>query len=769
MRLSPGSAVPPHRLYRLVALALLLTLGIGALFARAVWTLQEEEWAATRRIHASLAQTLEHSLARGIDAYELSLQGVVQGLADPVVMGLPAAVRHRALFDESLRMSGGAGILVLDVHGDVVLDSGQLEPRHANLADRDYFQHFAQGRHTGLYIGPPVLSRLTGKYLLPLAHARYQADGRFAGVVVGGLRLEYFNALFSGVDLGAQSGITLFLADGTVVTRFPYQDAEVGKSIAGSDNLRRIQAERSGSFFSTAVLDGVERFYTFRHIGGYPLILSVAQSKASVTQAWQRGAWVLGGFAALLMLATLVLAALFVRELQRRQRVAQRLQQAEHDVRTILDNLPSLVSYWDASLRNRFANKAASAAFGLTPEGMQGKEASELLGASDYALVEPYVQHALAGEPQVFERTMHNHVTDQVRHNHIVYAPDRPDPQGPVQGIFAQVTDITDRKRMEDALFEEKERMRLTLQSIGDAVVCTDAQGRITYINPVAQRMTGWQAFDAADQHVDDVVPLYRTNGERVEPSPVCQTLQTSAPCGPTRGVVLHRRDGHRYVVEETANPITDRHGQLSGTVMVLHDVTETMALAERMAHLAQYDALTDLPNRVLLQDRARQALALARRDGKTLAVMYIDLDGFKQVNDTLGHDMGDQLLVQFARRLQAAVRQSDTVCRQGGDEFVVLLPGLEGPEQAVVVARKVLAVCQAPFDLQGHEVRVGLSAGMALFPQHGNSFEELARHADMAMYAAKRSGRLQVRCFAGAGQDPALLAQGHNAEPHGV
>ncbi|HNI77422.1 MAG TPA: diguanylate cyclase, partial [Giesbergeria sp.] len=394
-----------------------------------------------------------------------------------------------------------------------------------------------------------------------------------------------------------------------------------------------------------------------------------------------------------------------------------------------------------------------------TPGAMQGKTAVEVLGPDDYAVVQPYVLQALQGHPQVFERTITT-ASGEVRHTHITYTPDREGSDGPVRGMFAQMTDITERKRMEEELFSEKERMRLTLQSIGDAVLCTDAQGRVTYINPVAQRMTGWQAFDAADQDVDVVAPLYRNNGERVEPSPVRQALGSGKPCGPTRGVVLHRKDGHRYVVEETASPITDRHGHLNGAVMVLHDVTETMALAERMARLAQYDALTDLPNRVLLQDRARQALALARREGKSLAVMYIDLDGFKQVNDRLGHDLGDELLVQFARRMQAAVRQSDTVCRQGGDEFVVLLPGLDGPQQSTVVARKVLAVCQAPFDLQGHEVRVGLSAGLALFPQHGSAFEELARHADTAMYAAKRSGRMQVRCYAGATQEPELLAQ---------
>src|SRR5690606_33974582 len=142
------------------------------------------------------------------------------------------------------------------------------------------------------------------------------------------------------------------------------------------------------------------------------------------------------------------------------------------------------------------------------------------------------------------------------------------------------------------------------------------------------------------------------------------------------------------------------------------------------------YDALTDLPNRVLLHDRAQHAIAQARREGKSLAVMYLDLDGFKEVNDTLGHSVGDILLVQFAQRLTAAVRASDTVCRQGGDEFVVLLPGLDGAEPACRVARKILASCVAPFELAGRKVLVGLSGGIALYPGHGDTFDALSRHA---------------------------------------
>lgn len=173
---------------------------------------------------------------------------------------------------------------------------------------------------------------------------------------------------------------------------------------------------------------------------------------------------------------------------------------------------------------------------------------------------------------------------------------------------------------------------------------------------------------------------------------------------------------------------------------------------------LAYYDALTGLPNRVLLQDRAQLAMAQARREGKLLAVMYLDLDGFKEVNDRLGHDVGDILLVQFAQRLQAAVRASDTVCRQGGDEFVVLLPGLDGVEPACLVARKILAACDAAFELAGQPVRVGVSGGIALFPQHGSTFDELSRHADGAMYAAKRGGRMRFMLYRGPDAEPEVV-----------
>ena len=651
--------------HRLIWLALLLSLGIGALFARSIWTIRSDEWNYARQTNVNLVRTLEKGLRWSLDSYTQSLQGVAREVARPEVWALPPELLARVVFDNSLSAPGMGNVLVLDEHGTVVLDSGSLTPRQGEVADRDYFKAFHSGGHQGLFVGAPITSRISSRDVVPLALPYHHADGRFAGVVVGVIRLGYFNELFGQLELGESSGVNLLRSDGVVMARFPYDGAHVGKSLAGTFNMLRFQQEGSGFFVGRGALDGVERLYAFQKVGDYPLIINVAQSTTTVLASWRRSAWGLGAFALLLMLACLGLAGLFVRELALRQQVSARLAEAEHDMRTVLDNVPSMIAYWDAQLHNRFANRAALEEFGTYPEPVRGRALRELLSAQRFAASKPFYDRALAGQPQRFEREDLD-AKGQPRHSIVSYLPDT-DAHGAVNGIFVHVIDITDRKRMESELFEEKERMRLTLASIGDAVICTDAHGQVTFLNPVAERLTGWQAFDAAGQSVDTVVHLRSTDNDSPVASPLRLAMEQASAAEAIRGVVVHRTSGQRFQVEEIARPITDRHGHVTGAVAVLRDVTEAVAMAERMAHLAQYDALTDLPNRVLLHDRAQHAIAQARRDGKSLAVMYLDLDGFKAVNDSLGHAAGDQLLVQFAQRLKAAVRASDTVCRQGG------------------------------------------------------------------------------------------------------
>ena len=755
------SAVRSLLSQRFLWMALLLSLGIGALSVRALWTLRNDEWTYALKANTNLVGTLAHSLEWTLDSVDQSLITVVEGIESAGELSPSARMRDRlrevVRFESVVRLHALGNVVVINAQGDVILDSGSQEPRKANVADRDYFLAFKERGHEGLFVGRPVPSRITGVMSLPLARGFRTSQGEFGGIVLGAVRLSYFNELFASVDLGENSGVNLFRNDGVIVSRFPYGDADVGKSIAGTPNMIRFQQEKEGSFVGRAALDGVERSYSFKHVGRFPLILNVAQAKATIFKKWNRSAWGLGLFTFALMLASMALAVLFTRELQRRQAVSAQLQRAERDMSNILHSIPSLVGSWDVNLYNRFGNQAHETWFGVPLEKLHGMHMRDLLGPKRFQQTEQLLAKALEGEAQVFE-TRFTDAQGIPRHLIVSCTPERDGDK--VLGLFVQGTDISERKRMEDLLFEEKELMRLTLQSIGDAVVCCDAQGQVTYLNPVAQRLTGWQGFDAAGCDVDEVIRLVPSEVGADLKSPLRAAMRDDRALPPTRGAVSHRTTHQRFDVELSASPIADRHGHVTGAVAVLRDVTQAVAMQARMARLAHYDVLTDLPNRVLLQDRAQQAIAQAQREGKCVAVIYLDLDGFKQVNDAMGHDVGDQLLVQWSRRLQAVVRQTDTVCRQGGDEFVLLLPAIGGAEQAGVVARKLMQQCVEPFVLQGVTLSLGLSGGISLYPQHGQNLDELTRHADAAMYAAKQAGRNQIRQYQGPATPPSLVVQ---------
>jgi PAS domain S-box-containing protein len=218
-----------------------------------------------------------------------------------------------------------------------------------------------------------------------------------------------------------------------------------------------------------------------------------------------------------------------------------------------------------------------------------------------------------------------------------------------------------------EALFEEKERAQVTLNSIGDAVISTDVEGRVTYLNIVAERLTGWPRDEAAGRPLEEVFRIIDADTRETAPNPMALATRSNTTVGLTLNCVLIRRDGAESAIEDSAAPIHDRQGQVTGAVMVFRDVSRARALAQRMAHLAEHDSLTDLPNRLLLNDRLDQAMAMAHRHHQKMAVLYLDVDGFKTINDSLGHAVGDQLLQSVARRLRECVRTSDTVSRQGG------------------------------------------------------------------------------------------------------
>ena len=310
------------------------------------------------------------------------------------------------------------------------------------------------------------------------------------------------------------------------------------------------------------------------------------------------------------------------------------------------------------------------------------------------------------------------------------------------------VRELMRREATESDLFTEKERMRLTLQAIGDAVVCTDAQGRITYLNPVARQITGLEMREVENHPIEVLHALPYAMAGGAQASPLRRALETGQAVDRSRTTLQHRGSGELVEMEESASLVKSFDGTVLGAVTVLRDVTLAAAYEARMQRLAFHDVLTGLPNRTLLQDRAQQAMAQSKRTGDLLAVLYLDLDGFKQINDSLGHQAGDAALVHIAGALQASVRESDTVCRLGGDEFVVLLCELSSEAHLQKIAQKVQQACATPLVWQGAEYVLHASGGVALFPSHATQWDVLLHCADTAMYTSNQAGRRQIRLY---------------------
>jgi diguanylate cyclase (GGDEF)-like protein/PAS domain S-box-containing protein len=307
---------------------------------------------------------------------------------------------------------------------------------------------------------------------------------------------------------------------------------------------------------------------------------------------------------------------------------------------------------------------------------------------------------------------------------------------------------MVERAANAEALFDEKERAQVTLNSIGDAVMSTDAWGQVTFLNVVAEGLTGWSCKDAEGHPLEEVFKIVDASTRKTIENPMALAIRENKKFALTPNCILIRRDGVEAAIEDSAAPIHDRRGQVTGAVMVFRDVSAARALSLRISYLAEHDSLTDLPNRILLTDRLTQAMALAHRRRQKLALLFLDIDRFKHINDSLGHGVGDRLLQSVAKRLLSCVRSSDTVSRQGGDEFVVVLSEVTHAQDSARCANKILEALGAPHQIDAHELHITASIGIVTYPDDGRDAETLMKHADFAMYHAKDAGRNNYQFF---------------------
>jgi diguanylate cyclase (GGDEF)-like protein/PAS domain S-box-containing protein len=315
-------------------------------------------------------------------------------------------------------------------------------------------------------------------------------------------------------------------------------------------------------------------------------------------------------------------------------------------------------------------------------------------------------------------------------------------------GLSMALTSMLERSAYPKALLLERERAQVTLDSIGDGVISIDVAGNIIYLNPVAESMTGWLRSEAYGRPLPEVLRLIDGDSREPAVNPLAMAILHNKTVGLSPHCVLIRRDGHESAIEDTAAPIHDRRGQVTGAVIVFHDVSKARAMSLRMSYLAQHDFLTELPNRMLLNDRLTQAIALAQRHQSLLAVLFVDVDHFKRVIDSFGHAIGDQLLQSTARRLVACVRNADTVSRLGGDEFVVLLPEVARAEDAALSGDKILTALSTPHRLDQQDLNVTVSIGISVYPGDGKDAETLLKNADAALFHAKANGGDRQQVF---------------------
>ncbi len=474
-----------------------------------------------------------------------------------------------------------------------------------------------------------------------------------------------------------------------------------------------------GSALGITTLTAMALVATLNHSG--PLALVKAESMHMRILMLQL-------FVAVATAQTLVLGVIQAQ----RQRLTRALRDSERQLRTITDNLPALVAQFDTEERYRFVNAHIGRVFGDDRAAMIGRTLREVRGEAVYAEIGPYAKRALAGETVRFES--HGIASGKPHHYQANYVPDVA-ADGSVQGFFAMTFDITERKNAELRQAADEERLRTITDNVPALISYFDRQGIYRFCNQTHSDWFGKPASEYLGQHYRDALDAQTAeaqaphihlalSGQRVD-TELLLTIQGN-PCTLSASYIPH----------------LDGSGQLLGVYKLMSDITRLKNVQHQLYQLARHDALTGLANRREFQERLQQIVALSARTGSSHALLYLDIDHFKSINDTHGHAAGDAVLCEIASRLVASVRHTDTVARLAGDEFVVILDNPHSAEESQGVARKIVIAMEQPVLFERRMLKVSVSIGVAFDSQSRHSEEELLAVADGALYEAKAAGR---------------------------
>ncbi len=413
-------------------------------------------------------------------------------------------------------------------------------------------------------------------------------------------------------------------------------------------------------------------------------------------------------------------------------------------IQRLTDNIPDVIFVFDTNLNCTYVSPSVKILLGYEPEEVLKQKPFDGITASSLDLtirtVSEIIELAKTQQGEDISRTIEMKI---YRKDGIAICTEMKfaiirDKQKKSFEILAVMRDISERKKMMEAIRRGEEKYRTILEHIQEGYFEVDLKGDFTFCNDSMARLTG-----CTSEELIGMNHKHFTTKETAEK--VFQEFNNVLKTGePSRGFewLIIRKDQTQRYIEASVTLKKESSGKPIGFEGMVRDVTERKLIEEQIKHLATHDVLTDLPTMRLAKDRLKMSISLAQRNKMMMAVMFIDLDGFKEVNDTLGHDAGDYVLKQVADRLLSCVRASDTVARVGGDEFLIIANGIHVPENAEQIARKVIGVVSQPINYDGGQAVVGSSIGIALCPNDGQDMDQLIKKADDAMYKIKKTGK---------------------------
>jgi diguanylate cyclase (GGDEF)-like protein/PAS domain S-box-containing protein len=719
---------------------LLIVLCIGLLTGwRIFQDYGETQESAYSRL-ASLARAGDQQITGNLRALDILSQDVEAYTLTNGVGSLDRAENY--MRDRAQAFPEVTAVFVTDAKG-LVIATTQPAIRGFDAHQRQYF---AQARdQTGpqrLTVIGPITSAL-GNRVSFAARPIHDSQGHFRGVVALSLSEHYFEDLLHSFQPEEDGAVALFDNSTIILARVPDSRKYEGLALKDGEAVQQHMAspDRVTLHRALSVTEGRDRLSAIRRLADPSLHLVVTQGAGTLLAPWIRRTLIQIAAFVLTSLVTLFLVRLSHRSLIERQRLNRQLA----DVTELNDVV--IAESWIGIGAYRqdgpciLANDALADIIGTTHAEAVKQNFRIIPSWERSGMRDAAIAALTTGRPQQLDA----HIVTSFGRNVWIDCRFSRFTRDDEPHLLFSVTEITERKHA-----EAQTRLAASVfHSIAEAIVITDADSRIISTNPAFTAMTGFTSAEVLGK-TPKVLKSDRQDAEFY--AGLWNDLLT---LGQWQGEIWNRhKNGSAFLAWQTIKSIKGDDDSLR-YVSVFSDITELHRKDEHIRHQAYHDALTDLPNRLLLEDRLGHAIEVGRRDERRVALMFLDLDRFKVVNDSLGHDVGDLLLKQVAERLRGLLRRSDTVARLGGDEFIVVLSDIGSPGEVAEVADKIILSLVEPMTLKDHEVHIGASIGITIFPQDGDDVTSLMKGADTAMYQAKAAGRNTFRFF-----DPSMNGQ---------